>query len=313
MWLLIGLNLKKTLTAIFSRINWKSKEIPVLHIYKIATYQEYRTSVTANQNRDAEIFFLEQNLVPSPHAEFNVKGFCYVCKKVVGFMVDFKYSYEVNSILTPNWRERLVCPHCGLNNRKRAAIQVFEQECKPKHDSTIYITEQITPLYSYLNEHFTNIIGSEYISTSVDYGGCNENGIRNENLTKLSFKSNEFDYILSFDVFEHIPDYRKAFSECLRCLKPYGKLFFSVPFDCNSKNNLVRARVTPDGSIEHILPAEYHGDPLRSDGLLSYYRFGWKLLEELRELGFSNVMALIYWSRKLCYLGQEQVIFTAEK
>jgi SAM-dependent methyltransferase len=45
----------------------------------------------------------------------------------------------------------------------------------------------------------------------------------------LSFKDNFFDLIVSFDVFEHIPNDKLAVKECYRVLKPGGKLIFSVP------------------------------------------------------------------------------------
>lgn len=60
-----------------------------------------------------------------------------------------------------------------------------------------------------------------------------------------------FDFIFSFDVFEHIPDYRAAFRECLRCLKPGGELVFTVPFSHSSERNIVRAEVNADGNVVH--------------------------------------------------------------
>ena len=49
--------------------------------------------------------------------------------------------------------------------------------------------------------------------------------------------------------------------ECQRCLKPGDNLSFSVPFLANAQETLTRARVTETGELEHLLPAEYHGDP----------------------------------------------------
>ncbi len=47
--------------------------------------------------------------------------------------------------------------------------------------------------------------------------------------TALPLKENSFDAVLSFDVFEHIQDDKKAISECRRVLKKGGKLIFTVP------------------------------------------------------------------------------------
>lgn len=47
--------------------------------------------------------------------------------------------------------------------------------------------------------------------------------------TKLPYKSDFFDMVVSFDVFEHISDDAAAVSETRRVLKKNGRLLFSVP------------------------------------------------------------------------------------
>ena len=96
------------------------------------------------------------------------------------------------------------------------------------------------------------------------------NKLRHEDLTQLSFPTHSFDVILSFDVLEHIPDYRSAFAECARTLKPTGKMLFSVPFDANSVRNKIRAQLQKDGTIDYLLPPEYHDDPRNPEGCLCF-------------------------------------------
>lgn len=247
-------------------------------------------------------------------SRFETTAFCYVCGKKSQFLVDFQYgSVEQGGMKIPNWRERLVCLKCGLNNRMRAAIQLFELIGAPSLASRIYVTEQVTPLYKWLHSHYPLTVGSEYLSESVPWGEADTRGVRNESVTRLTFPDNNLDYILSFDVFEHVPDYAKAFQECLRCLKPGGMLLFTVPFRPDSRTHLVRARLTGNGEVEHLLPAEYHGDPLSSQGCLCFRYFGWELLDELRAIGFIRVTAYLYWSNQLGYLGGEQIAFTGFK
>lgn len=45
----------------------------------------------------------------------------------------------------------------------------------------------------------------------------------------LPFESNSFDAILTFDVLEHVQDLNKTLDECLRVLKPGGKMFLVFP------------------------------------------------------------------------------------
>lgn len=284
-----------------------------LSLQYITSYEEYLRHVANMETVYMQRQAAELQLIPDA-ATFAVNGSCYVCQQPVDFLVDFQYAYQtIAEQRIPNWRERLVCPSCGLNNRLRASIHLFEQECHPTETDNIYITEQVTPLYQWLRKKYENTIGSEYIGNAVILGQENAAGIRNEDMTCLTFPDSAFDHILSFDVFEHIPAYQKAFQECFRCLRSRGHLLFSVPFLRNAPQTLIRARVLPDGKIEHVLPAEYHGNPINEQGSLCFYHFGWDMLDTLREIGFTDVAALLYWAQEFGYLGGEQIVFLASK
>ena len=215
--------------------------IPVLTIRKLYSDKEYNEYCKIHQETRLANWSFEKNLIPHACIAFTFYGYCYVCKMHVDFLVDFNYYNEVAGIKIPNWRERLVCPRCYLNNRMRATVHIFNQEFQPDLGSNIYITEQTTDLYKWFVRSFKNVSGSEYLGDPVGYGINNREGIKNEDLTNLSFDNETFDFILSFDVLEHIPNYRKALLECSRCLKPGGILFFSVPFAINARENIVRA------------------------------------------------------------------------
>jgi SAM-dependent methyltransferase len=283
-----------------------------MEVTEIATYGDFarhREGTVAEQKRRQDI---EHELLSDEQA-FRIPGHCYVCRKPSKFLVDYTYASEVDGLRIPNWRERLICDGCGLNNRLRASLHLFDRSCSPKKNDRIYITEQTTPIYRWLLKHYPNVTGSEYLADKVPPGAKDANGIRNESLTRLSFPDDHFDHILSFDVLEHIPKVEKALSECQRCLKPGGNLLFSVPFLVNARETLTRARVAENGEIEHLLPAEYHGDPLTTDGCLCFYHFGWDLMEKLRDAGFASAQALLYWSRELGYLGGEQILLFGRK
>jgi hypothetical protein len=90
-------------------------------------------------------------------------------------------------------------------------------------------------------------------------------------------------------------------------------MLFSTPFDTASATNVIRARVLDNGHIEHLLPPEYHGDPLGGKGILAFQVFGWEMLTQVREAGFSSASALLYHSEDFGYLGAKQVQFVATK
>ena len=238
------------------------------------------------------------------------RGYCFTCDREADFTTTLAHGFnQPDGCIKPNWREQVVCPSCQLNNRMRASIHLFHLLCSPLADSCLYLTEQTTPLYNWFAERYPNLVGSEFLAGNLD----KYPGIRDEDLTRLTFGDQSFDAILSFDVFEHIPDYLQAFHECLRCLKKDGNFFFSVPFNENARRNIVRAEIDANGEIKHLLPPEYHGNPLDPDGCLSFYSFGWELLDQLRQVGFSDVAAYRYQSDHFGYLGAPQFIFRAIK
>jgi SAM-dependent methyltransferase len=135
-----------------------------------------------------------------------------------------------------------------------------------------------------------NVTTSEYKEGRQP--GAVDNGIRYEDLTNLSFADGEFDCTICMDILEHIPDYRPALREMARILKPGGRALLTFPWlGSDYYDHLIRAEMLPDGTIHHILPPEYHGDPVNAEGILSFRAFGWKILDELRDAGFSNARA----------------------
>jgi len=54
---------------------------------------------------------------------------------------------------------------------------------------------------------------------------------KNGNIQSLPFADNTFDYVLTTEVFEHLPEPEKALSEVRRVAKPGAQLVISVPFE----------------------------------------------------------------------------------
>lgn len=247
-------------------------------------------------------------------ATFATHGFCFPCNQNVQFVTDFLYSSAViNGKPIPNWRERVLCPTCQMNNRTRASIQILEEVLNSKRTVRVYLAEQVTPLYAALKKRFVNLTGSEYLGDKLPFGEHDARGVRNESITKLTFADNAFDVILNFDVLEHVPDVSSGLHEMFRTLAPNGSLLLSVPFLPGQQATQIRARLNATGEIEHLMAPQYHGDPIADAGCLCFQDFGWDLLDQMREIGFVNVNMLLYWSAELGYYGVEQMMIVGKK
>ncbi len=278
-------------------------------IHRMRDYDEFIKYQVRNKKKlDAHLSFLS-DIAHHKSGEFVVPGYSYTAKKQVNFVVDFQHSGGSGQI---NWRERVCCPETYFNNRMRATFHLFDIEMEAYSNSDIYITEQLTPIYSRFAEKFSSVVGSEYLGVALPYGSTNKNGIRNETLCSLSFPDDAFDILISLDVLEHIPEYEQAFQECARVIKTGGKLMWSVPFVQNSEKNLVRAQIK-NNEVVHVLPPEYHGDPVTNEGVLCFQHFGWEMLKQAKDAGFKDAYAMCYHSIEFGYLGGEQFMFVATK
>lgn len=267
------------------------------------------------KRRECKKCNLIQQGVIKNQKEIDIEAFCFYCNKKTKMKIDFQYGWKTdNGKIIPNLRERLECEQCHLNSRMRATLHMLSFLCGDLTKKKIYITEELTPLFNLLKKEYNTVVGSEFIPDK-EKGALiriDENKtINNQDLTKLTYSNNEFDLILSLDVFEHIFDYRKALSEIFRVLKSDSYFVFSVPFSLNSKNNIMRAKIK-NNIIINILPPEYHGDPVTKNGCLCFYHFGWEIFNDLKDIGFKDSGAYTYQSLDFGYLS-EGIIFYAKK
>lgn len=252
----------------------------------------------------------KQLLSDANNEAFAVDGFCVPCSKAVSFLVDMQSGGQRHAHgWTPNWRERLECPLCQMNNRQRLIATLLKQALSNEHGKHVYLMEQVTPIYKWASMTFENhkIIGSEYLGHEYA-GGAVVKGIRHEDVENLSFANGQLDLIVSNEVFEHVPNPAKAFAECARVLKSGGAMLATIPFHSEQHTSVVRARLGND-QLEHILPPEFHGNPVSADGSLVFTDFGWDLLTTMKDAGFSDVAVDVYAAPELGHLAGGQLVF----
>lgn len=239
--------------------------------------------------------------------------FCLCCNETTPMLVDLESSWEDgDGSRVPNWRERLVCGHCGMNNRQRLVAKLVQQAARGRTAPRIYLMEQVTPIFQWvLRLPDADVQGSEYLGYQYR-GGEMVGGVRHEDVMALSYGDASFDMIVSNDVLEHIPDPVAAFRECFRVLRPGGVVLATFPFHTDKKGTLVRAKLE-GGALEHLHPPQYHGNPVSADGSLVFHDFGWDLLDAMRQAGFSDAACEVYMDDALGHLGAGLLVFRLRK
>ena len=82
--------------------------------------------------------------------------------------------------------------------------------------------------------------------------GAIVDGVRCEDLTRLTYLDASFDLVLTSETLEHVPDLVAALNEIRRILVPGGRHIFTIPLVPGVAQTFARSVVRPDGSIEDL-------------------------------------------------------------
>ena len=113
------------------------------------------------------------------------------------------------------------------------------------------------------------------------------NGVRHEDLTRLTYPDEAFDIVLTSETLEHVPDLDRALAEIRRVLKPGGRHIFTIPMLPHVFRTFARARLREDGSFESLAREIRH--PGGDVGWPVFTEFGTDFPEKLRAAGFDEV------------------------
>jgi SAM-dependent methyltransferase len=240
-------------------------------------------------------------------------GFCPVCGNLAR-IIDWR----------DNFRETGFCAMCGSSNRKRQIAYVLCGSLSewrgsmfrsiPKNLTKmklwIYNTEASGSLHSCLSK-IPRYVCSEYLGSDHASGEVVD-GIRHEDLTKLSFPNSTLDVVVSSDVLEHVTLPYRAHSEIFRVLKPGGRHIFTAPFLQTMYNDELFAEPTPNGGTRLLKNPIYHLDPRCPQGVLVYTYFSLEMVSKLGAIGFRTHMYRLYHP-SLGILGNNGIVFEAMK
>lgn len=146
---------------------------------------------------------------------------------------------------------------------------------------------------------------------SFDDSGQPVDPAATEDLESLSFPDASFDLFVSQDVFEHVNDPVRAFSEVARVLKPGGSHVFTVPWYPDRRTE--RAAETDGDRTTHFGAPEYHSDPFGQRGSLVFTRFGSDICRIIEEAGGMQTRVRESRDRRRGVVGDSLVVFHSRK
>jgi SAM-dependent methyltransferase len=134
---------------------------------------------------------------------------------------------------------------------------------------------------------------------------------RCEDLEAQTFADGMFDLVITQDVFEHVLDPGRAFAEVTRTLKPGGAHVFSVPW-YQGQDTVVRA-VRENGAVKHLLPPDYHVNPIDDRGSLVVTEWGRDFCDFIFQA--SGMMTTVFWmnDRSCGIVGEFLEVFVSRK
>lgn len=203
---------------------------------------------------------------------FSHAGTCPICEKPVQFSAEHGW-----------FRDHLLCSGCGSIPRERAIFKVLKDYFPNYAELAIHESSPGNRGTSVkLARECVHYTSSQYFPDCAP-GTTHPSGSRCENLEQLTFPDNSFDIFVTQDVMEHIFHPDKAFKEIGRVLKPGGAHIFTVPLINKTRTTERWASLTPDGSVVHHHPAEYHGNPVDAKGALVTMHWGYDIACYIQE------------------------------
>jgi SAM-dependent methyltransferase len=200
------------------------------------------------------------------------------------------------------------CARCAGSAITLALVKVLGSVRPGFRGEAVYELSARGPLFEYLRREVPRLTASEYFDGTPPGSACD--GVLCQDVQRLTFPDESFDVCTSTEVFEHVADDLAGFREIRRVLRPGGVMVFTVPLSSSAVT--VERAVERGGTIEHLLPPEYHGDRIRGQGRVLVFRdYGADITGRLRAAGFAG--AVIDRGCEAAFLGQGCGVIVARR
>jgi SAM-dependent methyltransferase len=200
------------------------------------------------------------------------------------------------------------CTRCRATNISLSLLKLVQEVDLPP-SSEVYEMSFHGSTFHYLKSLYDSFYCSEYFGENLAKGSI-QNGVRHEDVQRLSFEDSKFSLVTSTEVFEHVPDYLAGLKEIFRVLKKQGVFLFTVPLYDIEKNLQIAEQ--KDGKIIWLSKPELHDSRVWGvNSVPVFWRHSqWDLEFDLRSIGFEVVSAV---NVKSPFDAVEQIVFRCVK
>ena len=178
-------------------------------------------------------------------------------------------------------RDHYLCTRCKSIPRERALMTVL-QDLFP--DWRSLIIHESSPGKRGVSRRLAEEC-ARYIPTHFFPGvplGSMLGEWRCENLEQLTFEDASIDLHITQDVLEHVWHPHRAFAEIARTLKPGGAHLFTVPIENRNGPTTPRVSIDAVGTLTHLKPPVYHGNPIDAKGSLVTMDWGFDIQDHIK-------------------------------
>jgi SAM-dependent methyltransferase len=196
-------------------------------------------------------------------------------------------------------KESCFCSRCGASLRVRrlaqAVLSLYPVGTPPAPAPSLADWVESPDSHSFRVAEINRIEGlhNQLVrlpeASSSDYHpgappGSTVDGVRSEDLTRLTYPDASFDLVLTSETLEHVPELSAALREIRRVLVPGGRHIFTIPQVPSVPKTFARSIVLPDSSIEDRAPRICH--PGGDVGYPVFTEFGADVQDLFVQAGF---------------------------
>lgn len=256
-------------------LSYSPSEVSTVAFDSFQDYQFWIQNEVMSDRRAIEEQIVK-NLNNSNEAFLLIAGYCAYCQKAAHFLID-SVSGKLDldqKLVEPNWRERLICIRCNLNNRNRF-LWIFLNNFPS--DSKTWFVDYGSSMLPTLASKFGNLNHKDSnAQTKLDH-----------EQTLVEFQDNQFRLHLSLETIDIVEELSDYLFQAYRTLVSNGRFVATFPFNQN-----LQSTQSSDTNNRQI---------------------GWDILDQMRTIGFIDVQFISGWSSKYVHLGPDQFFLYATK